>query len=135
MFGDTPINLLGNSLNTTTKRHEVISNNIANVNTPGYKKQSVEFESILQDKINFDSQIRGKTTSDKHLPIGSPNNATDVEPKVITENTTSMRNDENNVDIDTEMARLSKNTIKHQTLTRQLSGELNKLRTAIQGGN
>ncbi|ACB84971.1 flagellar basal body rod protein FlgB [Natranaerobius thermophilus] len=133
MFEQAPIGLLGNSLNGTTKRHEVISNNIANVNTPGFKRGRVDFEEQLKEAMKADSKdIEGKITREKHIPIGKVDST--IEPQVRRESDSSMRNDDNNVDVDTEMSRLTQNSLHHQALTRQLSSEFNKLRSAIQGG-
>ncbi len=134
MFEQTPINMLGNSLDATSKRHEVISDNIANANTPGFKKGRVEFESMLKEAMETEqTEGSGKATRENHMPIGVESNG--VEPQVVREGTTSMRSDENNVDIDTEMSRLTENSLHHQALTRQLGNEFNKLHTAVQGGN
>jgi len=134
MFDNSMIGLLGNTLDATSKRHEVISNNIANVNTPGFKRGQVEFESLLKDAMESKNKsVQGKVTNDKHIPIGSKASLS-ITPQVTVDNTTSMRNDRNNVDIDTEMSRLTQNSLRHQALTRQLSSEFNKLRSAIQGG-
>ncbi len=132
MFDDSNINILSSTLDATSKRHEVISNNIANVNTPGFKRGRVEFESLLKKALENDSGIEGKITRDNHIPISSSQQP--IEPRVRVESTTSMRSDGNNVDIDTEMSRLTQNTLNHQALTRQLSSAFQKLRSAIQGG-
>ena len=90
---------LGRGLQAATMRHEVISNNIANVNTPNFKKSEVVFESLLAKELGLDS--KGKLamvrTNDKHLPMAPEGGATAQIHQVTT---TSMRTDNNNVDID-----------------------------------
>lgn len=83
------------ALDAAWLRNEVISQNIANANTPGYKKKSVVFEELLNDAMN-----------ENRLP--------DI--KIVENNNTSSRRDGNNVDIDVEMAELAKNTIRYNTL-------------------
>ncbi|HWQ29467.1 MAG TPA: flagellar basal body rod protein FlgB, partial [Negativicutes bacterium] len=65
-------------------------------------------------------------------PIGKDTRTT-VSPEIVTEEFTSMRRDENNVNVDTEMAELAKNTIKYNALVAQLSKEFSRIKYAING--
>jgi flagellar basal-body rod protein FlgB len=112
-------------------RNEAISNNIANVNTPGYKKSYVKFEELLSDAADK-FQISGIKKDKKFLPIGK-DTALTVSPEIVGEEFTSMRRDDNNVDIDVEMAELAKNTIKYNALVAQLSKEFSRIKLAING--
>lgn len=118
------------ALNASWLRNSAISNNISNVNTPGYKRQDVKFDSILKDVIN-----NGSAEITRTHPNHFPNNGlSSVEPTISKELGTSFRKDKNNVNIDVEMAELAKNTIKFNALTQQLSQHLNRIKTAISGG-
>lgn len=122
---------LQKGLEVASIRHEVISNNIANVETPKFKKSVVAFENILKEAIGNEHVKRHiHRTHAKHLPgdFKLP------DPKVIQVNTTNMRNDLNNVDIDQEMALLTKNTIVFQTLSEQMNRKFNTLKSVINGG-
>lgn len=125
------IKYLENGLEAASLRQEVISNNIANVETPGFKKSVVAFESLLEDALRKEqiSKYLHKT-HDNHLPgkFKLP------EPKLVTIKNTSMRNDLNNVDIDEEMALLAKNTIMFQALSEQLNNKFSGLKMVINGG-
>lgn len=124
--------LLEKALDAAWLRNETISNNIANVNTPGYKKSYVKFEELLSD--SFDKfQISGIKKDEKFLPIGR-DTVQCVSPQVVQEDFTSMRRDKNNVDIDVEMAELAKNTIRYNALIAQMSKEFSKIKLAISGG-
>ncbi len=118
------------ALDASWLKNMAISNNIANVNTPEYKRQNVKFDSILKDYINNDS-IRITKTHDKHF---SNNNCDTLQPMVTRELGTSSRKDKNNVNIDVEMAELSKNTIKFNALTKELSQYLRRIKIAISEG-
>lgn len=122
--------LLEKALDAAWLKNEAISNNIANVNTPGYKKTNVNFGDTLADTVN-EVSISGKRTREKHIPIGSK---TKYNTEVSIDEFTSMRRDENNVDVDVEMAELAKNTIKYNALISQLSREYNKLSLVINDG-
>lgn len=124
--------LLEKALDAAWLRNEAISNNIANVNTPGYKKSYVKFEELLSDSIDK-FQISGIKKSDKFLPIGR-DTAASMSPELVQEDYTAMRRDGNNVDIDVEMAELAKNTIKYNALIAQMSKEFSKIKLVISGG-
>jgi flagellar basal-body rod protein FlgB len=123
--------MLEKALDAAWMRNEAISNNIANVNTPGFKKSYVRFEEYLQD-ANEKFQISGIKKDERFLPIGK-DRIISANPEMVQENSTSMRRDENNVDIDVEMAELAKNTIKYNALISQMSKEFSKIKYAING--
>lgn len=97
-------------------RHRVHAQNVANVNTPGYKRLEVAFEADLAKALA--SQPGGSTTA--------------VRPR-ITEGDGPERVDGNNVDIDAEMNALSKNALLYQAAAQILTSRLGSLRTAIAG--
>ncbi|MDD4503240.1 MAG: flagellar basal body rod protein FlgB [Clostridiaceae bacterium] len=123
--------ILEKALDAAWMRNEAISNNIANVNTPGFKKSYVKFEELLTDAADK-FQISGIKKDGRFLPIGKDRGVS-VNPEIVQENFTSMRRDGNNVDIDVEMAELAKNTIKYNALIAQMSKEFSKIKIAING--
>ncbi|CUH96080.1 hypothetical protein P22_2168 [Propionispora sp. 2/2-37] len=125
---------LEQALSASSLRHKVISNNIANVNTPGFKKSEVVFESLLQRALDGGD---GDTlplvkTHEKHLPLASPGEM--VTPVVNTIGTTSMRTDENNVDVDIEMAEMAKNNIYYNAVAQQIGKYYTGIKSVINGG-
>ena len=129
IFGTVSFKVAEKALDVTALRHQVIVNNIANIDTPMYNKQVVKFESFLKKALDG-VDIEGKMTHPKHIPINHYDIDT-VKPKVITIEDLAMRNDLNNVDIDNEMADLAKNTIMYNLLTRFMTFELQQLNTPI----
>lgn len=127
------IELLSKGLNAYSLRNKVISNNIANVETPDYKRQDVKFDEILKKNIENNRTLEGYSTDEKHIRINS-RNMNDVNPEVYTEKNTKSRLDGNNVDIDVEMAELSKDHIKFSVVSQQLSGYFRKIKMAITEG-
>jgi len=120
-------------VNAANMRHEVIAQNIANINTPHYKRSEVEFEQMLARELYGDMEQEGKLklvrTRDKHLPIGHlPLRA---EAKEVVDNTTIMRTDKNNVDIDIEMASLAKNHIYYNALMTEIGSYISRVKTSI----
>jgi flagellar basal-body rod protein FlgB len=125
-----PTNILEKALASSALRQKTISNNIANVNTPGFKKSDVLFEDKLQAAMD-QSLIPLTRTNANHLPSGATG---DLEPSVVVDSTSSMRLDGNNVDIDKEMASLAKNSIYYDAVAQQLSKHYGLLLSAIKEG-
>ena len=110
----------------------MISDNIANVNTPNFKKSEVVFESLLAEQMTNDTKkLAMVRTRDKHLPIVKEQGL--VSPQIQEDGTTSMRTDNNNVDIDIEMAELAKNNVYYNALSRQIGGNINDTKMVIKG--
>lgn len=116
-------------------RQEVIANNVANVNTPNYRKSVVNFEDLLAREIygdEPDGKLKPVRTHDKHLPAAPFNYH--AEPSIMQDNTTIMRVDENNVDIDIEMATLAKNQLYYNAIATEFNGTVSRLKNAITSG-
>lgn len=124
---------LGRGLAAATMRHEVISNNIANVNTPNFKRSTVNFEDLLAKELHLDDESRMDMirTHDRHLPMAMSGKANAV---IEEDGTTTMRVDNNNVDIDMEMASLAKNQLYYNAMSTELGGFINKMKTVITSG-
>lgn len=120
-------------LNAANMRHEVIAHNIANVNTPNFKRSEVVFEQMLAKELYGDADDAGKLklvrTRDKHLPIGHLNFR--AEAKEEQDNSTIMRVDHNNVDVDIEMASLAKNQIYYNALATEIGSYITRVKTSI----
>ncbi len=126
------ITALQKALDAAWMRNNVISNNIANVNTPKYKAYRVEFEDMLRDAINA-RQIPIASTNPKHIPVGR-RNLDAISPRLVRDRSTSTRMDGNNVDIDVQTANLASNTIMYKALVDQLTAKLARLKTVINEG-
>ncbi len=131
LFNNTRI--LEKAMDGSVLRNEAITQNIANIDTPNYKRKAVAFEKALSDAMDS-SSFRGFRTDKRHIQIGGSdlNNANIT----VTEDNTAleMRLDGNNVDIEAEMALMAKNNIIYNTLTQKLSGEFRKLKSVISEG-
>lgn len=119
--------LLKKSLDASSLRGKVIANNIANINTKGYKKYTVSFEENLKEAMD---NINLKTTDERHITDGS--SAGDIEVKQ--DKSSSMREDGNNVDIDNEMANQAANTLMYNALITQVNSKIALQRYIISEG-
>lgn len=112
-------------------RLKAIANNIANVNTPGYKRIEVNFESELRKALD-PRVLQGARTNGNHMTIGRPDLGT-LRPEAYRPNDPTLPGQVNNVDIDMEMAKLAENQILFQAGVKMLSDRNSVLRSAITG--
>ncbi|WDC85851.1 flagellar basal body rod protein FlgB [Caloramator sp. mosi_1] len=117
-------------LDATSERGRAISNNIANLNTPGYKSKRVIFEEKLKN-IMDNSSISLKTTNKNHINDG--NSMQNINPQTLQDKSKSLRLDGNNVDIDLEMANLAANQILYNALVSQANSRIAMRRAVING--
>ncbi|MEW6172078.1 MAG: flagellar basal body rod protein FlgB [Bacillota bacterium] len=129
IFSDPVKTALSKTLDAAALRQRVIADNIANADTPGFKKSVVRFEDALSEALGSDS-LPLKKTNPRH--IGA--DLLTVTPRSEQVKTTSLRADGNNVDVDEEMVGLVTNTITYQGAIRFLSGKFSSLRYVISGG-
>lgn len=120
------ISVLDKAADAAWLRNDAIANNIANVATPGYKRQDVAFESELKKAIG-----RSSNTSNMDQRVAAIRTA-QLKPVPYTDlSGYSYRLDGNNVDIDTENVMLAENQIKYQGLINSISEEFNNLQMVM----
>ena len=119
-------------LSASWKRNAVIRNNIANIETPGFKASYVEFESLLARTLEEGGFV-GTRTHSGHRHIGKES-FENIRPMVVQNRELSMRADGNNVDIESENVRLAQNSLYYNTLMEKLNSEIRRLRLAISEG-
>jgi len=133
-FGQT-VGMLKDAMDGSSRAHGVIANNIANVNTPNFRRSDVSFKDALKavDPAQPDpDDLTLATTSDRQF-TGDP--VQDAQAFTITttvDDTTQMRGDGSNVDVDQEMAKLSLNSEYAQTMGQLLQNQYSRLKQAIQ---
>lgn len=132
MLESSSLNLLERSLDASMLRQKVIANNIANVDTPNFKRSEVRFEELLRNQMGSGNMsIAGYRTDPRHFQIGT--SANQVQPSVVTDNSTIYNHNNNNVDIEYEMAQLADNQLRYNLMIDRVNGYFKDLRTAISG--
>lgn len=133
VFNSGTQSLLNRAMDITWRAKEVTADNIANVDTPGFKRSEVLFQKNLQQALSLGSPKSLTTTHARHIQgqafrMRGGNN-------IIIDHITdsAYRNDGNNVDIDMEMAGLTKNNLFYDALSQSMSNEIRLLRLAITG--
>ncbi len=133
-FGRTDA-VLVRALDAAALRHRVIAHNVANADTPGYRRQTLRFEEELARYLTDGRGPTSPTLAQTHpghlaglsqppLPV----------PRLQEEAGTTWRPDGNNVDIDAEMAQLVENQLWYAALSQQLSRRYALLRTVAREG-
>ena len=122
------ISTLERALNYSSAKQKVISQNIANVDTPNYKAKDVSFKIIFDDAL--DNSFKVKKTHAKHLDF-KPSSSTSI---ILQRNSVAYNESGNSVDIDQEMADLATNQIYYNAVTERISGKFSSLQNVIRGG-
>src|SRR4051812_31948372 len=128
---DPTIGALNTALNLRLVNQNVISSNIANADTPGYKSQTVEFESALRDALGVGGQLRPTETNAKHIA----HHSTDaVDPEIYDDPNGVESLDGNTVDRASEMAKMAENQLLFDASAEMLKRKLGMLKYAITEG-
>jgi flagellar basal-body rod protein FlgB len=128
--------LLVQAMDAAALRNEVLANNIANVDTPDFKRQEVAFEELL--RMQLTQQAESASTLPLVLSHRRHIALTSQEPVAITPllreiDELTYRNDGNNVDFDVESTKIGENKILYDAYVQCMSNEGNLLRIAITG--
>lgn len=128
----TQIHLLGKVMDMQLQRQNVISSNMANVNTPKYKPRELEFEGELQKALGLDMKGNVSRTSPEHIPTEfNPNNFNadwfkQFKPRDI--------HGEDRVNLDKEMVKLTKNQLHYTALSQVITKNFEGIKNIIQEG-
>ena len=119
------VNVLHTSMDAAATRNDIINSNIANVNTPGYKRKDIRFETELKHAFTHASQNTiDSRVKNLDLEALTPEIYTDYEEL-------SFRDDGNNVDINNESAILAKNQIKYNGMQSLLNKEFSNMKMVM----
>ncbi len=118
------INLMNKDLDGLWTRQQAISDNLANVETPGYKSKQVSFEDQLQE------QLSTNTGSNSDLI----NRLKNTQPVTTVTDDKSLRLDGNNVDVEQQNIELARTQLNYMYSLRELSDYFSRLKYAITDG-
>lgn len=133
VLGGAAFQRLENAIHAASMRQRVLANNIANVDTPYYKRSDVAFEELLTQAIGGQGTrvLAGKTTNARHIPINA--SYPSPSPQMVTDESTAINNNRNNVDVEKEMALLAENQLRYNLLSQQVNHEAKMMRIGIKG--
>ena len=123
-------NKLFEQLNFRGERQKVISSNIANINTPGYKTKELVFEDELNNSITNNS-LQLKATNSKHM-TNINSSLANSNPKLMEVDNLEEQNDGNNVNLDTQMGEMSKNKILFDAIQSSIKRDSRLFRSVVE---
>ncbi|HZQ34582.1 MAG TPA: flagellar basal body rod protein FlgB [Dehalococcoidia bacterium] len=133
ILGDSRLGVLQTALDGLAGRQQAIAGNIANIDTPGYQRKDVDFESSLRASIGAGQRLA--TTDPRHMQIAPAGGS--LLASAAGGNggqSTTGRNDDNNVDIDYEMTQLADTQLRYELMTQATAatfGTLNSIATKL----
>jgi flagellar basal-body rod protein FlgB len=123
------------SMQGLSARQRAIGDNVANADTPGYKRIQVGFERQLRSAIRAGSEppeLAMRTTSDRHFSLGPNATGLDqVKPEMVQVTNETYRNDGNNVDIEVEMANLAETNVRYNTMATLAKNKFDGMKNLI----
>ena len=119
------INVLDKAADAANTRNEVLANNIANVDTPNYKRKDVSFQNYLEQAL-IGAEALDTRVSEVNTHLSDFGGVVYTDSSVL-----SYRLDGNNVDIDTENAYLAENHIRYNALVDQIGQEFSRYKTVL----
>jgi flagellar basal-body rod protein FlgB len=130
---DANIALTGRVLDLRSERQNVVMSNLANIKTPGYKALELKWEDELQAALGRDAKGKLSTTSEQHLPAVFNAKTFNGEGLHAFQPHTVKGMD--SVDLDKEMAKMSKNTLMYNALVTVVKSNFEGLKTVITEGS
>lgn len=128
---DSTIGGLNAAMNFRLANQNLISSNIANADTPGYKAQKMEFEAALKDALNVSGRLQMEATDPEHFSQSLEGR---IEPMIYDNPNGVMNLDGNTVDRSSEMVTMAENELQYNAATEALRRKLGLLKYAINEG-
>ncbi len=122
-------------MDTSLLRQNVIADNIANANTPNFKRSDVNFESRLAYALRSEREkprFTAAVTDARHMTFTKTLDHRDVRPRRVLDFTTTAKNNGNNVDIEVESMNLLNNQLAYQLMTRSVSDAFARINLVLQ---
>jgi flagellar basal-body rod protein FlgB len=125
LFSDTSTRIAKMALDGLSLRQQAISRNLANIDTPGFKAQTVNFQQTLDRMVDKGNVLPLSITNGAHLTTAADETGFSLSLR----SGGSSRADENNVDVDVEMTDMSEAGIQYQAVSQAISKKLLLLKT------
>ena len=123
LFNTNAFRITEQGLSVMWQKQQIIAQNIANQDTPGYNCKYLDFYAVLKDRMENTSVIGGKAKDGaKQL---------ELETRVNEDDDTNPQPDGKNVDVDSQSNELAKVQLQYQALKNQMNGEFTRLRSAM----
>lgn len=129
------VDLLHRALDVSSLRYQVTSNNLANAETPKFKRSSVNFESELKKALESEETSKNAfhltLTNEKHIQINEPYDYREVEPRRVVDYLSTAKANGNNVDAETEANNILQIQMQYRLLTQLTNFQFSQLNIAM----
>jgi len=127
-FGKT-VDILQRSMDTNLLRRQVISNNIANAETPNFKRSDVSFESELARALASEKKktLPAEVTDPRHMSFNETTDYRSVRPRRVLDYLTQSKNNGNNVDIEQEMMMATQNQMMYELMSQSVAFQFSQI--------
>jgi flagellar basal-body rod protein FlgB len=127
---DKTLNALTTALNFREMRQELISSNVANANTPGFKAKKMDFEEALARALDVDGQMQMNVSDGRHHNVGN-GGFNNLEPEIYDDPNGVVSENGNTVDVEAEMARMAENKLMYDALVQLVNKKMGMMKYAI----
>ena len=127
---DKTLKALTTALNFREMRQELISSNVANANTPGFKAKKLDFEEALARALDVDGNMQMNATDGRHYNVGS-GGFNNLEPEIYDNPNGVVSENGNTVDVEAEMAQMAENKLMYDALVQLINKKMGIMKYAI----
>jgi flagellar basal-body rod protein FlgB len=127
---DKTLKALTTALNFREMRQELISSNVANANTPGFKSKKIDFEEALARALDVDGQMQMNAADGRHHNVGN-GGFNNLEPEIYDDPNGVVSENGNTVDVEAEMARMAENKLMYDALVQLINKKMGIMKYAI----
>ncbi len=125
------VDVLHRSMNVAWMRQDVLANNVANSETPNFKRSDINYESFVKRAIASEKEpvFAEKLTRKNHLAIHEPTDYRTIKPRIVTDYLSTTKNNGNNVDIESETTMLLKNQMSYELMSQAINHQFKMIKT------
>jgi flagellar basal-body rod protein FlgB len=127
---DKTLKALTTALNFREMRQELITSNVANANTPGYKAKKLDFEEALARALDVDGQMKMSALDERHHNVGN-GGFNNLEPEIYDNPNGIVSENGNTVDVEAEMAQMAENKLMYDALVQLINKKMGIMKYAI----
>lgn len=127
---DKTLKALTTAINFREMRQELISSNVANANTPGFKAKKMDFEEALARALDVDGQMHMNVKDGRHYNVGN-GGFNNLEPEIYDNPNGVVSENGNTVDVEAEMAQMAENKLMYDALVQLINKKMGMMKYAI----
>lgn len=128
------MDIMGRYLDVLTLRRDVHANNLANAETPNFKRSVVNFEAELRRVVENNNHViqpEAKVTDPRHITFNIPRDYRDVQPRRVLDYLSTVKPNGNNVDINEENMAVNQNQMMYEAMTRYIAHQFSQVNLVL----